>query len=125
MDIIVTIEKINDVQEFASKKGDGKVYKKFSFVGKTNEQFPQTICFTCTKEDLWNKFNLNVGYECQVYFNVQSREYQGRWYTEAIVWKVVNVKGFPQQNNPQPQPQTANTETTPTTPTNTDEQLPF
>lgn len=96
MDIIVTIEKINDVQEFASKK-DGTVYKKFSFVGRTNEQFPQTICFTCGNEEVWNKFNLTVGLQVQAFFSLRSREWNGKWYTEVNCWKIMPMGGVQHQ----------------------------
>ena len=127
MDVFVTIEKINDAQEFASKKNDGTSFKKFSFVGKTNEQYPQTICFSCTNEEVWSKFNLNVGAQVQVYFNIRSKEWNGRWYNEISAWKVVPTNGYQQTPVPNATP-LQETSTTPPQQSEQDggkEDLPF
>lgn len=88
MDIIATITKINDVQEITSKK-DGRVFRKFSFVCRTNEQYAKTICFTCSNEETWKKMNLAVGNQYQFSFELSSREWNGKWFTEAHCWRAV------------------------------------
>lgn len=127
MEIIVTISKINDVQEFPSKKNDGRVFRKYSFVGKTNEQYEKTICFTCNKEEWWDKFNLVVGEQYKVFFDIQSREWNGKWFTEVNTWRVMQLSGQqPQQQQspvPNAQPYTAPPQQVQAN--NESEQLPF
>lgn len=105
MDVVVTIEKINDVQQYTSKKGD--VYKKHSFVGKTNSQYPRTICFYCN-EDTWNKLGVQIGKTYDVFFDINSREWNGKWFTEVNVWRISDVAGIQQPTpNQSPQPSTS------------------
>lgn len=108
MEIQVTIEKVLDVQSFVSKK-DGKEYKRFSFLGVTDGQYPHKICFTCLGEDKWVQYGIVVGGRYQVSFDIQSREWNGKWFTQCDVWKAVRVDGVQQapvqQVTPQVQPQ--------------------
>ena len=108
MELNVIIERINDVQEFASKR-DGSIIKKYSFVGKTNERFPKLICFTCFNEELWHNAGLAANMQVQVSFDISSKEWQGRWFTEAVVWKITQVGNYQkEQNTTTSQPTTTN-----------------
>lgn len=108
MNVVVTIEKINDVQQFSSRKS-GEVFKKYSFVGKTNGQYPKTICFTCTGDDAWNRLNVKVGNSYDVFFDVHSREWNGKWFTEVTAWKASDVAGIQQTVQEQAQIQASST----------------
>ena len=126
MEIIVTVTKINDVQEFPSRKNDGVVYKKYSFVGKTNEQYAKTICFSCGKDDWWKKFNIKVGEQYKVYFDVVSREWNGKWFTEVNTWRVIQLSGIqPQQTSAVPNGQPYTEPPKQEQANGGDEQLPF
>lgn len=61
-------------------------WKKQEFVIETMDQYPKKICFT-----VWNdKVQLNsMSPESviTVFFNAESREYNGRWYTDLSAWK--------------------------------------
>ncbi len=91
MEVQVKIERVLEVQSFQSKKGDGVEYHRYSFVGRTVEQYPRVVCFTCMGDDLWAKMGIVVGGEYSVGFNLQSREYNGRWYTDVSVWKATRL----------------------------------
>lgn len=125
--IIVQIEKILDKQTFTSSK-TGNVYEKFFFVGKTQAQYPKTIAFSVMGAERFEKLGIVVGKTYNISFDVESREWNGKYYTDITAWKAVCVDGgnAPQQassnvQNPQPQPQAA-----PQTTTNAnDDGLPF
>jgi hypothetical protein len=72
------------VQNITSQKGQ---MKKMEFVIETEAKFPKKICFS-----IWNDkidlFTSKPGDNIKVYFDLDSREYNGRWYTEARAWKV-------------------------------------
>lgn len=95
MEIIVTIKKINDIQEYQARNGN--TYKKFSFVGETDEQYAKNICFTCGNENIWQKFNLVIGEQFKICFDISSREWNGRWFTEANAWRATQLSGTPQK----------------------------
>ncbi len=88
MEIEVKVFNVLEPQSFTSKK-DGGVVKKYSFIGKTNEQYPKTICFTCMGDELWQKLHIMVGKSYSLGINISSREWNGRWFTEISVWKAV------------------------------------
>jgi len=75
------------VQNITSQKG---AMKKMDFVIEIESKFPRKICFA-----LWNDkidlFSAKAGDSVKVYFDLDSREYNGRWYTEAKAWKVENL----------------------------------
>jgi Domain of unknown function (DUF3127) len=66
----------------------GKEWSKRDFVIETEEQFPRKVCFTLfgDKTSLIN--NLAVGEIVDVSFNIESREYNGKWFHNINAWKI-------------------------------------
>lgn len=66
----------------------GKEWSKREFVIDTEEQFPRKVCFTLfgDKTSLIN--NLAVGEMVDVSFNIESREYNGKWFHNINAWKI-------------------------------------
>ena len=83
-----TVIRILPVQEGVSKSGNG--WRKGSFVIETESQYPRTICF-----NIWNnridEFPLTEGDLVEVRFDVESREYMERWYTDVTAYSVSKV----------------------------------
>jgi hypothetical protein len=61
------------------KKGE---WVKQDFVIETSEQYPKKICFSAWGQLASIVGSLNEHDEVTVSFNPESREYNGRWYTE-------------------------------------------
>ena len=80
------VEQILKPESGVSKAG--KEWKKQEFVMETDEQFPRKVCFTLfgDKVDLLN--GLTAGQEVEVSFNLDSREFNGRWFTNVNAWKI-------------------------------------
>lgn len=111
MEITVTVTKILDVQKFTSKSS-GKEYTKYQFVGETSDRYPKTICFSCMNDETWEKMRIAVNNQYSVSFDLSSKEYNGKFFTEVNVWKAVNLSSSSQpqqqvQEQPQPAPQYA------------------
>ena len=113
--IIIKVEKLLDKQTFTSKS-NGNVYEKFGFVGKTQAQFPKTVAFTVMGADKFEKLGIVVGKSYNVSFDVESREWNGKYFTDITAWKAVCIDGetgvqanapTPPPSNPVPQPQAA------------------
>ncbi len=49
------------------------------------------MCFSLFGEDKINQANIQLNDEINVSFDINSREYQGRWYTDIRAWKVDHV----------------------------------
>ncbi|MCC8153488.1 MAG: DUF3127 domain-containing protein [Tannerellaceae bacterium] len=76
----------------------GNEWKKQEFVIETHEQYPKKVCFQIFGADKIDQAAIQPGEELTVFFDIESREYQGRWYTNINAWKVernVPGAGFP------------------------------
>ncbi|MGM9803055.1 MAG: DUF3127 domain-containing protein [Muribaculaceae bacterium] len=67
-------------------KSTGNPWKKQDYVLETNEAHPKTIAFDFFG-DRADQYNFEVGDEIVLSFDIESREYQGRYYTNIRGWK--------------------------------------
>ncbi len=77
------------IQVLALQTGEGKngTWKKQDFVIETDGQYPKKVCISAWGDKI-NESALQVGNEINVSFDVESREYNGRWYTDLKAWKI-------------------------------------
>lgn len=66
----------------------GNEWKMQEYVLETHEQYPRKICFNVFGADKIAQFNIQVGEEMTVSFDINAREYNGRWYNDIRAWKV-------------------------------------
>ncbi len=82
----------------------GREWKKQDFVIETQEQFPRSVCFTLFGDDKVGMLaSVEIGTEVNVFFNLESREYQGRWYSNVNAWKIEKAEGAPTGSVPPPE----------------------
>ena len=68
----------------------GNPWKMQDFViEETVGQFPKRMVFNVFGEENLNRFNIQEGQELTVSFDINAREYNGRWYNDVRVWNVV------------------------------------
>lgn len=70
----------------------GNSWKVQQFLLETIEQYPKRLCFEVFGEDKLNLFNIQVGQELTVSFDIDAHEYQGRWYNQIRAWKVEPIQ---------------------------------
>lgn len=67
----------------------GNTWKSQDYViEETVGQFPKRMAFNVFGEENINRFNIQQGQELTVSFDINAREYQGRWYNDIRVWNV-------------------------------------
>lgn len=66
----------------------GKEWSKQEFVIETEEQFPRKVCFTLFGDKTSLIDGLSAGEEVEVAFNLESREYNGKWFHNINAWKI-------------------------------------
>ena len=66
----------------------GNSWKTQEFVIETHEQYPRKCVFNVFGEDRLREFNIQVGEELTVSFDIDAREFNGRWYTDVNVYMV-------------------------------------
>lgn len=84
MEISGKIIQILPEQKGTSARGE---WTRQDFVIETNEQYPKKVCIS----NLSNKVNLagaGIGAEVTCHINIESREFNARWYTDVKVWKM-------------------------------------
>lgn len=78
------------------------------FVLKTNDNYPKNICFTILGADKIKEANIKIGDVVSIGVNIESREFNGRWYTSIKAWSVKRkfeaqaAKQAPPAPTPQP-----------------------
>lgn len=100
MEIQVRVTKILPEERFVSQKAGNEFVKK-SFVAETLGQYPKTIKFDVTKTENWEKMAITEGATYNVLFEVDSREYNGKYFTSVIAWRTT-LLAPKKESKPQP-----------------------
>lgn len=69
----------------------GTAWKTQDYVIETHEQYPRKCCFNVFGSDKIQLFNIQVGEELRVSFDIDAHEYQGRWFNSVRAWKVERI----------------------------------
>ena len=92
--------------EVSGTSSRGNAWKKREYVLETFETYPKKIFFDFFGERA-DQYPLNVGDTVKLSFDIESREYNGRWYTSIRGWKsepaaMPGVAGAPAPAFPEP-----------------------
>lgn len=101
MEITGKIIQAFDKVEGVSKAGNA--WKKKEYVLETHDQYPRKVFFNFFGDRV-DQYPLSVGDEVTVSFDIESREFNGRWYTDIRAWKAERAG----QGNPAPQMEQVN-----------------
>ena len=80
-----TIIQVIGMQEGVSKT-TGKEWKLAQYLLETNEQYPKKVCVDVFGEERINELSLIVDEQVALNTDVESREFNGRWYTSVRAW---------------------------------------
>ena len=82
----------------------GNEWKVQEYVIETHDQYPRRMCFDVFGADKIQQFNIQVGEELNVFFDIDAREWQGRWFNSIRAWKVERVSAAQQKMPPMDAP---------------------
>jgi hypothetical protein len=82
--------KIIAVLPLATGQGKNGTWRSQDYVLETGDQYPKKVCFNLFNDKI-DQFPLAIDDQVNVSFDVESREYNGRWYTTIRAWKVEKV----------------------------------
>jgi hypothetical protein len=77
-------------QLLAPQSGEGKngKWEKQEYVIETSgSKFPKSVCVAVWNEKI-GEFGLKIGDEVTASIEIESREFNGKWYTNVQAWKV-------------------------------------
>tara|TARA_R100001082_G_scaffold8635_1_gene5050 strand:- start:13 stop:288 length:276 start_codon:yes stop_codon:yes gene_type:complete len=80
--------KIIQVNDEISGEGANGSWRKQDYILETQGDYPKKICFTVWGEKI-DEFAIKKDEEVNVSINLESREYNSKWYTDVKAWKVV------------------------------------
>jgi hypothetical protein len=84
MQLTAKLTQLLPLQTGSGKNGQ---WKKQEFIVETEGQFPKKICISIWGDKI-NDDQLKIGNELKIDFDIESREYNGRWYTDVKAWKI-------------------------------------
>lgn len=84
MNIITKLIEILPLQTGISKNGQ---WRKQDIIVETDGQYPKKICISIWGDKI-NEKQLIIGNNLDIYFELESREFNGKWYTDVKAWKI-------------------------------------
>ncbi|MBP5662923.1 MAG: DUF3127 domain-containing protein [Bacteroidales bacterium] len=75
----------------------GNSWQKQEFVIETIEQYPKKVCANLWGDKLDMLDTVNIGDTVKVSFSIESREFNGKWYTDVKAWKIEPATENPMQ----------------------------
>lgn len=80
--------KIIQVLPVVSGMGKKGQWNRQDFVIETLGQFPKKVALSIWGQQKIDDYDLQIGMEVTVHVELESREYNGKWYTQANAWKI-------------------------------------
>lgn len=110
------------IQLLPLQSGEGKngPWKKQDIIVETESQYPKKVCISIWGDKI-DTSELQVGNKLNISFDVESREYNGRWYTDCKAWKISIAESGNNKSDKDPGPQ----EEDMLLPANGNDDLPF
>lgn len=84
-EVIGKLIHIGDTQSGQGRNGD---WRKREFVIETSDSYPKQICFLLWNDKTEQLDQLQINEIVKVRFTLASREYNGRWYTDATAYAI-------------------------------------
>jgi hypothetical protein len=84
MQLTAKLTKILPIQTGTGKNGE---WKKQDIIVDTDDQYPKKVCISIWGDKV-NDGQLQIGNLLKIDFDIESREYNSKWYTDIKAWKV-------------------------------------
>jgi len=84
--------KITKLLPLQSGQGKNGTWKKQEYLLEYGDQYPKTVCFNLWGDKI-DQYALKEGDVVNVFFDVESREFNGRYYTDVKAWRVDKNQG--------------------------------
>lgn len=91
MDLKITGDVTNVLDEETGTSRNG-TWRKRAFILKTPGEYPKDVCIIQWGDSI-DKFAVESGETITAHIDIQSREYNGRWYTDVKAWKIERQDG--------------------------------
>lgn len=89
MEFVGVVYRVLPVQSGTSARGQ---WQKQEVVFEMPDEFSRKVCVTFFGDRVSDAASLQVGEKVNVSVNIESREYNGRWYTDVRAWRIQKVQ---------------------------------
>lgn len=72
----------------------GKEWRKVVFILETQDQYPRKVAISLLNDNI-DKYAIQVGMVVTANLEIESREWNGKWYTEVKAWQITYPQGQP------------------------------
>ena len=100
MEISGTVVNLLPMQTGQGKNG---TWKKQEFILETPGQFPKKVCISLWGDKV-DETKISSGDKITASINIESREFNGRWYTDVRAWKIQKGSGSSTDRETAPPP---------------------
>ncbi len=84
MQLTAKLTQLLPIQTGTGKNGE---WKKQDIIVETDGQYPKKVCVSIWGDKI-NEGQLQIGNSLQIDFDIESREYNSKWYTDIKAWKI-------------------------------------
>ena len=89
MEFVGVVYRIMPQQSGTSARGQ---WQKQEVIFEQPDEFSRKVCVTFFGDRVQDAATLQVGEKVNVSCNIESREYNGRWYTDVRAWRIQKVQ---------------------------------
>ncbi|MEI6594571.1 MAG: DUF3127 domain-containing protein [Bacteroidota bacterium] len=100
MALEITGKIIQIMDETSGTSKTGNAWTKQEFVIETFDKFPKKVMISTMGDKVAELKKFKAGDQIKASLNLESREWQGRWFTDVRAWK---IEGDGQQGSSAPQ----------------------
>ncbi|MHC1702402.1 MAG: DUF3127 domain-containing protein [Tenuifilaceae bacterium] len=92
------------ITKLPQQTGQGKngTWIKQDFIIETQDQFPKKVCISLWGEKAKELDAIAMGENVKAGINIESREFNGKWYTDVKAWKIEKTGAASSQKNDLP-----------------------
>lgn len=78
------------IEKLPQQSGQGRngAWVKQEFIIETADQYPRKVCIALWGERAKDLDSISMGETIKASINVESREFNGKWYTDVKAWKI-------------------------------------
>ena len=85
LEIVGKLQQLLPLQSGTGSRGE---WTKQDFIIETVEQYPRKVCVSAWGDKARDLDGVAIGESIKISVNIESREFNGRWYTDVRAWRI-------------------------------------
>ena len=85
LEIVGKLQQLLPLQSGTGSRGE---WTKQDFIIETVDQYPKKVCVSAWGDKARDLDGVAIGESIKISVNIESREFNGRWYTDVRAWRI-------------------------------------